>query len=731
MQKEHFINIYQQIEQEINSLVTSLNDKITQMKNPAAQQQANNTLENIKKLRDKIFQQLQELEKNADWDTYTIAFYGETGAGKSTLIETLRLLLNEESKSEQRSQYKKRKEEYDFCVTTIHSTAQTLANLESSVGSIQNTAKKLEEELSALNELVTRQITEKENIQKSIKSGSVWTIPLQDILSYLRNKKEQNRKLLALQEKISRTEENKQNVLSSLQQTKTAAKKLKTERATFQGKYNELKERYNFLQKQLENNQDGCIIGDGRSDYTQTTISYNFNIGEKNFHLLDLPGIEGKENFVINEIRKSLQRAHAVFFITPKNTPPQMNDNGGTLGTIVKQLNAQTDIFSVYNKHITRPTALENGVVNEDEKKALTQLQNQLQKSFPSHYKGHYSISAMPAFWATAKADYFQREDFPKKQEKFLNAFSAEQLLQKSNMNGFKKFLSDCINPTKIKQANEYKIQSLLEEGLSLSKKYQNIIEEIKNTLQEKIPSIEKELNTLLERTRKELQRKKTSAISHICEEIRKMAYQKIEAGVDFAKLDNIKNDSAQIVENNQKEFEDKSKKIFQEYCDDAKRILERVQEILQAKYEFLTNTKTSNEDSFADNFWNQKRVGELLVGLAGIVILLDAPVLLVTAAAGLVTMITRYCYQFFREKKARQKQQINKYIDKLNKDLNTQWNETINKAVQQYREANQQIIDNLNERIQNLEQQQELMSQFDSSLSNSNDLIKGETYEL
>ncbi|HAS21567.1 MAG TPA: hypothetical protein DCR51_00090, partial [Idiomarina loihiensis] len=32
------------------------------------------------------------------WDTFTIAFYGETGAGKSTLIETLRILLDEPTK---------------------------------------------------------------------------------------------------------------------------------------------------------------------------------------------------------------------------------------------------------------------------------------------------------------------------------------------------------------------------------------------------------------------------------------------------------------------------------------------------------------------------------------------------------------------------------------------------------------------------------------------------------
>lgn len=49
--------------------------------------------------------QLQALETNAEWDTFTIAFYGETGAGKSTIIETLRVLLKEGSKLKEQAAF--------------------------------------------------------------------------------------------------------------------------------------------------------------------------------------------------------------------------------------------------------------------------------------------------------------------------------------------------------------------------------------------------------------------------------------------------------------------------------------------------------------------------------------------------------------------------------------------------------------------------------------------------
>ena len=55
--------------------------------------------EEVKKALDSIVYKLNsninELKDNSEWDKFTIAFYGETNAGKSTLIETLRILLNE------------------------------------------------------------------------------------------------------------------------------------------------------------------------------------------------------------------------------------------------------------------------------------------------------------------------------------------------------------------------------------------------------------------------------------------------------------------------------------------------------------------------------------------------------------------------------------------------------------------------------------------------------------
>ena len=41
---------------------------------------------------------MEFLEENSEWEKFTVAFFGETNAGKSTIIESLRILLNEKER---------------------------------------------------------------------------------------------------------------------------------------------------------------------------------------------------------------------------------------------------------------------------------------------------------------------------------------------------------------------------------------------------------------------------------------------------------------------------------------------------------------------------------------------------------------------------------------------------------------------------------------------------------
>lgn len=54
----------------------------------------------------------QDYKNNAEFDTFVIAFYGETNAGKSTIIEALRIYFDEASKQKERAEFDKNYKRY-------------------------------------------------------------------------------------------------------------------------------------------------------------------------------------------------------------------------------------------------------------------------------------------------------------------------------------------------------------------------------------------------------------------------------------------------------------------------------------------------------------------------------------------------------------------------------------------------------------------------------------------
>ncbi len=98
-------NIYIDVEKSIKDLQkifenTDGNDERLRAFNQEA-------LEEFKKLESESLKELESLKNNEEWEKFTIAFYGETGAGKSTLIECLRLFFKEPSKINQQERFKR------------------------------------------------------------------------------------------------------------------------------------------------------------------------------------------------------------------------------------------------------------------------------------------------------------------------------------------------------------------------------------------------------------------------------------------------------------------------------------------------------------------------------------------------------------------------------------------------------------------------------------------------
>lgn len=93
-EKEIYDYILENIIQIENDLKSNSNDEQVN----SAKKSAVKIIEEFRKNR--LEKLIYELKNNQEWNDFTIAFYGETNAGKSTIIEALRIYFQEETKLE-------------------------------------------------------------------------------------------------------------------------------------------------------------------------------------------------------------------------------------------------------------------------------------------------------------------------------------------------------------------------------------------------------------------------------------------------------------------------------------------------------------------------------------------------------------------------------------------------------------------------------------------------------
>ena len=416
----------------------------------------------LEKMRDRTNKDIQELRELSEWDTFTIAFYGETNAGKSTLIETLRILLGDSDKLSTQQQFRD-------LAKDLRVDPENLASLELSIQKLQ--AQLADSQQHA--DQITQQLAGEERHQAAS-------------LDMLRATIEHKRKQLNFWQKLMRIfkklDEEKALPEQELELVQLKARNrarleaIATETGKIQAKLTaKTGEKVNVESAfaRLVPLQDGSIIGNGRSDFTLQSHAYRFVAGGQQFQLIDVPGIEGDEKQVMNAIDSSVKKAHAVFYVTRNATPPGSGSDGqeGTIDKIKRQLGRQTEVWAIFNKSATNPQVLQGQtLINQNDAVGLADMGKSLAASLGTEtYKGHVCVSGMPAFLAAATC-LVPNNPHVRSREKFLASMGRDEILQRSGMHAFLQFLrSDlCQNfQTKIRDANIKKIRSCLQDGIS------------------------------------------------------------------------------------------------------------------------------------------------------------------------------------------------------------------------------------------------------------------------
>ncbi|WP_371870745.1 hypothetical protein [Helicobacter pylori] len=186
-----------------------------------------------------------------------------------------------------------------------------------------------------------------------------------------------------------------------------------------------------------------------------------------------MPGIEGNEKKVKQQISDATKKAHAIFYVTKKPTPPQKGEERkeGTIEKIQKQLDSQTEVWTIFNKPINNPRAFKDGLIDESEKESLKILNEKMKAILGKHYMGYKAVSAQMAFYGLSQA-LIPESDFYKNKQKFLEIFKAEELLLKSHF----KQLGEFIAGTLLENSRKKIIESNCNKALKVVEKLQKAI---------------------------------------------------------------------------------------------------------------------------------------------------------------------------------------------------------------------------------------------------------------
>ncbi|PDW59805.1 GTPase [Helicobacter pylori] len=488
--------------------------------------------------------------------------------------------------------------------------------------------------------------------------------------------------------------------------------------------------------------QDGAIIGDGMSDFTLKTQSYSFQYNHQNFVLLDVPGIEGSEQKVVDQISNATQKAHAIFYVTKTPNPPQKGEEGkrGTIEKIQKQLASQTEVWTIFNKPINSPRALKDELVNESEKESLKILNKEMKNILGKHYMGYKAVSAQAAFYGLSQA-LIPETDFDKKKQKFLKDFKAEELLYQSHFKLLAKFISEEL----LKNSRAKIIQSNCNKALKVVEELQNTI---KTTIEKRIDPMIKarqeykeEVDDNLDRsTDKFISDLKNSALDEIDRfkfDIGEIMEERIEKGVEDEECERIFNNECEqrvkeLGENIKRRFKECGERFDEQIKEDIERFKEKIKDSLKmlecisidsGNFDFNTDF---NIDNGIDGFALGASIGGLV--LLGIVNIWNPVGWVELGIAGLVALVgaVKAMWNVFNPdyKKSQQKEAVNESLNKACEKIAQDVESRIESVKKDILEKIEELKAELNGPVENYEYKKERLKEVNKRLGYiSNDI--------
>lgn len=611
-------DIYQHVNDELARIAQSLSTPSTDPALNLAQQDARALLDEQQAT---LTAQLKALQENAEWKTFTIAVYGETGAGKSTLIETLRILLQEPTKVAHQQAFRALQHKYQLNEANLQRLQQAIEQTDVQLAALaqqlhtttEHHDRLHSEALDAIHGLRAL-ITERKE------TASLW----QKLMRLFKPMPEEAQLSLAEQQ-LPGVVAARDSALEPLRLQHTEAQQ--SRHALVQQHAQHAQESESTLAS-LQPLGDGEIIGDGLSDFTRQTQRYDLTLNGQPFALLDVPGIEGNEGLVLSQIEKAVQTAHAVLYVTNQAAPPQTGDaqRKGTLEKIKEHLGAQTEVWTIFNKKITNPkhSLTDRPLISDDESASLQGLEEKMRGQLGDHYREVFALSALPAFLAST--DHFApHSQNAARRAKMLADFTVEELLEKTRLRAFLyllngKLLEGC--DAKITRANFHKAKDAVDQTVTALQALNVTFSQLLENLRVDGRSAQVQLKGSFKSLKKRLESAGETEIDQFVSRVRNAMYQRIDADIGN---DAFKQAFRDTIDAQQQQLSDRlpgaiAKEVerFQKEAEDILARFEAQARELTGVYAKLGNTQLNSPFDLKIKIDNGIKVGSLLLGVAG-----------------------------------------------------------------------------------------------------------------
>ncbi|MGK4304897.1 hypothetical protein ACSMFS_13845 [Shewanella xiamenensis] len=663
---------YQKVSQEVGRIISNLTHDTT---NETLKKTNEDAREKLEAFRKALNENIDSLRRNAEWERFTIAFYGETNAGKSTVIETLRILLKEESKLKRQKAFLEFQQQHQL-------TNSDIEQLQQALNENQQVALELSKAIEAINAQYLDRETE---LNQQINTLSALIIAQQQLSSLWQ-------KLLNLLRKTPEQKEHAQLLVKQRAlniEKSVELKDLKIQQTDCDAKASELRELQNAQQAkfaELAHLADGEIIGTGVSDFTMDTTLYPFEANQQRFVLLDVPGIEGKESTVLAQIQQAVEKAHAVFYVTSKATAPQKGDenNPGTLEKIKSHLNAQTEVWTLFNKRITNPMQLNRTeLLSTDEEQSIVDLNTRMREQLGSNYRDSCTLSALPAFLSVAEYLVPGSENI-KKRNKLLENFTTAELLDKTGMSDFLDLLTHKLvinSKEKITRSNLSKASQTVKEATAeITRLQEETYGKLSKQLDEEMQNAHQLLDMALASLKSRLANQGEEAVEKFKSCARRRVYKEIDKDISNdrfkSELENaltlqhaeLEKELPTHLRRELEIFKDETEEIIKRFQQYAKEILATYSRLQQHKFDGKFDLKIDIDSGI--------KLTSLLATLAGGALLLWNPagwLVLAPALAGLVFAFYKAVRSFFSSsyKMSQQRQSADENLNNVARKIN------------------------------------------------------------